>query len=201
MSTINPDLSKYVATRTASGAMAKRSDNIVAQTLEGMTVDEVKTVATGMGVENVDKYDSLNPGQIRMNLGNRIRGAMAKTEREYERALAAVGADKADAAQKKLARTGAHPESTLVKVANPVRKQVDKRWADADKERAAKEAAAEKAAAEKAKAEKAKKAAAQKAKAQKAKANGASKPAAKKAAPKRTRSRAKKDDAQTAASA
>lgn len=81
---IAPDTDKYVTSRAASGAKSLHTNDTVAIALDGLSIDQVKQVAGNMGVEEVNKYDHLNPGQIRMNLGNRIRGTFNKAEREKE---------------------------------------------------------------------------------------------------------------------
>lgn len=90
---IKPDVEKYVQTVAASGARSLNNGDTVAQSLAGATLDEVKKVASSIGVEDVDKYDHLNPGQARMNLGNRIRGALNKDESlapKFEKVITSV---------------------------------------------------------------------------------------------------------------
>jgi len=74
------DLSKYESfknVRTASGRPSIDVNDQVASKLRGKTLDEVYEVAAkvldlGEG-ELRNKYDHLNPGMQRMNLGNRMR--------------------------------------------------------------------------------------------------------------------------------
>jgi colicin import membrane protein len=121
---IRPNTESYSKGVSGSGARTLHKGDDVGEGLNGMTVDEVKTVATKMGIEDVDKYDHLNVGQQRMNLGNRIRGAIARMDKAEEGA----GTAKFD------------------KAITPIRKVVDKRIeADAKaKEKAAAERAAKK---------------------------------------------------------
>lgn len=60
-------------------------DDNIAEQLRGKELEDVYTIAsehTGVGVSDLkDKYEHLNKGMQRMNLGNRIRGAIAKKAR------------------------------------------------------------------------------------------------------------------------
>lgn len=125
---IRPNVEEYVGTRSASGSKSYHTNDDVANALEGATVEEVKTVAAAIGVDDVNKYDHLNAGQIRMNLGNRIRGLLAKMEKENEGSAV----------------------KALEKAAAGIRKAVTKRAADAEKEAEEKAKAKEAAKAEKA---------------------------------------------------
>jgi len=118
---IHPNIEKYADSRSASGSKTKHTNDHVAQKLAGATIEEVKTVAASIGVEEVNKYDNLNAGQIRMNLGNRIRGAVNRMEKDAE----GSGVKAFD------------------KAAASIRKAVEKREAEAAKaEKPAKKAAA-----------------------------------------------------------
>jgi hypothetical protein len=124
---IRPDVENYTKSRAASGAASMHTGDAVAKALEGANVDEVKKVASAMGLDDVNKYDKLNSGQIRMNLGNRIRGIVNKMEKDGE-------------------GTGV---AKLEKAATPIRKAVAKRVDEAEKAAKAKEEAVAKAKAEK----------------------------------------------------
>ncbi|KKN39793.1 hypothetical protein LCGC14_0739890 [marine sediment metagenome] len=91
---IKPDLSKYVSGVSGSGKKTKRSNDPVAQALDGFTVAEVYAVAcvmTDISVRDLQsKYGHLNIGMQRMNLGNRIRGAVAKLDKGHEKDKAVV---------------------------------------------------------------------------------------------------------------
>lgn len=91
---IKPNLGKYVTGVSGSGKKTKRSDHPVSATLDGFTLDEVYTVASKMtdvsqkGLK--EKYSHLNVGMQRMNLGNRIRGAVQKLDKMHEADKAVV---------------------------------------------------------------------------------------------------------------
>lgn len=72
---IRPDVSKMI--KTANGSYHK--DDALGHALAGLTVDQVKTIGTDLGVE-VGKYAHLNPGQQRMNIGNALRRISADPE-------------------------------------------------------------------------------------------------------------------------
>jgi hypothetical protein len=83
------DLSTYKVSekvRTESGRKAIDSDDATAKELRGKTLDEVYAIAgkeLGQTQKELkEKYQHLNIGMQRMNLGNRIRGARAKAKAE-----------------------------------------------------------------------------------------------------------------------
>lgn len=80
---VSADLNHYVVSqdiRTASGRRAVDSDDAVARELRGMELADVYERAAqelDVSVASLHKlYDHLNAGMQRMNLGNRIRGAI-----------------------------------------------------------------------------------------------------------------------------
>lgn len=73
---IKPDTSKWASTDGK-----KHTDDFVGHALAGLTLEQVKDVAGKLGFEG-DKYDHLNVGQQRMNLGNRLRAAVKDTGKE-----------------------------------------------------------------------------------------------------------------------
>lgn len=85
---IKPDLEKYVNGVSGSGKKTKRTNDPVAEALDGFTVEEVANVAARMcdipAKDLIAKYAHLNVGMQRMNLGNRIRGAVAKLDKAHE---------------------------------------------------------------------------------------------------------------------
>lgn len=92
---VKPDTSRYVVSddvKTASGRKAIDTGDDVATELRGMDLGEVyKLASRELGVtqkELHEKYDHLNPGMQRMNMGNRIRGVRAAAAREAEKAAA-----------------------------------------------------------------------------------------------------------------
>lgn len=77
------DLSKYMVNsevRTASGRPSVDAGDRVATNLRGKGLDEVYEIAAQVLEESAaslqSRYEHLNPGMQRMNLGNRIRAAM-----------------------------------------------------------------------------------------------------------------------------
>jgi hypothetical protein len=86
---VKPDLSKYVKGVSGSGKKTMRTNDHVAASLDGFTLDEVYRVASELTdtpeKEYRDKYSHLNVGMQRMNLGNRIRGAIAKQDKLREK--------------------------------------------------------------------------------------------------------------------
>ncbi len=86
---VKPDLSKYVKGVSGSGKKTMRTNDHVAESLDGFTLDEVYRVASELTdtpeKEYRDKYSHLNVGMQRMNLGNRIRGAIAKQDKAREK--------------------------------------------------------------------------------------------------------------------
>lgn len=91
---IKPDLEKYVNGVSGSGKRTKRADDPIAEALDGLTVDEVAGIASRMTdtpkKELIEKYAHLNVGMQRMNLGNRIRGAVNKLDAAHEKDKAVV---------------------------------------------------------------------------------------------------------------
>lgn len=86
---VKPDLSKYVKGVSGSGKKTMRTNDLVAASLDGFTLDEVYAVAQELtetaAKELHARYDHLNVGMQRMNLGNRIRGAIAKQDKAREK--------------------------------------------------------------------------------------------------------------------
>ena len=101
MSLIRPNTEKYISTRTAAGTKSMSNGDPVAKALEGLNNDEVKEIAEQMGVEDVNKYDHLNPGQVRMNLGNRIRGRAKAITLDLEKLRVAAEAEDSKASDRK----------------------------------------------------------------------------------------------------
>jgi hypothetical protein len=66
--TIRPNIANMVKTKGGS----YHKDDFIGTTLAGLTVDQVKVIATECGLD-VSKYNHLNPGQQRMTLGNSLR--------------------------------------------------------------------------------------------------------------------------------
>lgn len=91
---VKPNLETYVTGVSGSGKKTKRSDDPVAQALDGFTVEETANVAARLcdipAKDLLAKYAHLNVGMQRMNLGNRIRGAVAKLDKAHEADKAVV---------------------------------------------------------------------------------------------------------------
>lgn len=79
-----------VATTTASGNKSLDNGDAVALMLRGADLDTVyKIGAKELGVSEQElrtKYAHLNPGQQRMNVGNRVRAAIRKREAQQQAA-------------------------------------------------------------------------------------------------------------------
>ena len=82
---VKADREKYVSARSASGSKSLHSNDEVAKALEGAGVgDQYVLTSSLLGVtekELHEKYGHLNVGMQRMNLGNRIRGFIGKTDK------------------------------------------------------------------------------------------------------------------------
>ena len=79
-------LPRYVKTKLANGGSCLDNGDSVASHLRGLELGEVyELVADKLGCsekELMAKYSHLNPGQQRMNLGNRLRGFYKQLERQ-----------------------------------------------------------------------------------------------------------------------
>lgn len=133
---VRPDVTKYQAARSASGAKSLHNGDPVAVALEGATVDEIYALASeGIQVPEDElraKYSKLNDGMQRMNLGNRLRGIVNKLNKEKD----------------------GSGEKWIKSLASGLRQTVDARVKEAAKAKAAAEKERAAKAAEKAKAEK-----------------------------------------------
>ena len=68
------DKDKYVASRSASGKKSLHNGDGVAEVLAGLDVDAVHAIGTKILKEDTAaKYQHLNEGMQRMNVGNRLR--------------------------------------------------------------------------------------------------------------------------------
>ena len=86
----------YVATTSASGRPSLHNGDDLATLLSGLSPNDVARAAMAAVPECpqdlIERYSRLNPGQIRMNSGNRIRAAIKKgllTVDEVANAIAA----------------------------------------------------------------------------------------------------------------
>ena len=162
---VNADLENYTKAKAASGASSVNNGDEVATLLTGMNLDEVYEVAQEFADTEYD-YTHLNSGMARMNLGNRIRGFLTKSQGAIDKARDA--SDKANAAlvedgkKAKPFKEPKAPITVLEAICKPIRVGVNAREKVAVKEAEVKaKAAADKEAATKkaAEAKKVKKAA------------------------------------------
>lgn len=90
---IRANTEKYQRAKAASGAMSQHNGDAVAQTLVGLPLESVLAIANKMtSTDLTGKHAHLNVGQQRMNLGNRIRGAVAKINKSIKKAEDALAA-------------------------------------------------------------------------------------------------------------
>lgn len=87
---IRPNMSNYVPDKSGNGKRTHRTDDFVARTLAGKSVEDVRNFAGQLGIDH-SKWSHLNPGQQRMLIGNRLRTLMKqKDEPLTEEAITAV---------------------------------------------------------------------------------------------------------------
>ena len=80
---IRPDLSRYVRDKSGNGKRTHRTDDFVARTLAGKSVEAIKQGAALLGID-VAKWEHLNPGQQRMLIGNALRNRLADKKAPIE---------------------------------------------------------------------------------------------------------------------
>lgn len=73
--TITPNTEGMI--KTKGGSFHK--DDFVGSELAGLTIEQVKFIAFELGID-ANKYNHLNVGQQRMNLGNRLRSMTAEKD-------------------------------------------------------------------------------------------------------------------------
>lgn len=133
---IRPNMANYVPDKSGSGKRTHRTDDFVARSLAGKSVDEVKERASKLGID-VEKWAHLNPGQQRMLIGNRLRTLMKARENPLtEEAITAVFGEPVpeyDAEAAAAAKQAAAEERE--------RKKAEKAQKDAEKAAAAEEQA------------------------------------------------------------
>lgn len=87
---IRPDLKRYVRAKSGNGKRTHRTDDFVARSLDGKTVQEVLEGGAKLGID-VAKWGHLNPGQQRMLVGNALRHLLvAKKDPLTEEQITAV---------------------------------------------------------------------------------------------------------------
>lgn len=149
---IRPKLENYVRAKSGTGKRTHRTDDVVARTLDGKTLDDIKAGAQTLGIDH-SKWAHLNNGQQRMLIGNALRArltAKKEEERLSEKVLADVlgepvapyDAEKAEADAKaaaekreadKAAKETAKAEKAAANAAKAAEKQAAKEAAEAAK--------------------------------------------------------------------
>jgi hypothetical protein len=76
---IRPDLKRYVRDKSGNGKRTHRTDDFVARTLAGKSIDQIKEMSSQLGVEH-EKWAGLNIGQQRMLIGNKLRHFLDRTK-------------------------------------------------------------------------------------------------------------------------
>ena len=72
--TVNADRTKYQASRSAAGKKSLNNGDPVAEVLDGLSLDAVHALGKKLLKEDTaEKYQHLNDGMQRMNVGNRLR--------------------------------------------------------------------------------------------------------------------------------
>lgn len=81
---VDPD--KYQKAKSASGNASRNNGDAVATALAGQPLENVAAIAAEMcdvpAEDLLAKYAHLNVGQQRMNLGNKIRGAVNRMDKK-----------------------------------------------------------------------------------------------------------------------
>lgn len=131
---IRPDLNRYVRAKSGNGKRTHRTDDFVARTLDGKTLDQIKEGAALLGIDH-EKWSGLNNGQQRMLIGNAIRNRLtAKKEPlaesvvtdvfgppaepyDAEKAAAEAAAKEAEKAEKEAAKAAKKAEAEAAKKA------------------------------------------------------------------------------------
>jgi len=101
--------------KTAKGSFHK--DDLIGNALAGLNLAQVKMIASVLGLD-ANKYDHLNAGQQRMNLGNGLRRLSANPEAAEKIVALAGPAQEANAAEAEAVAA----EKAAVKEANAAEK-------------------------------------------------------------------------------
>jgi hypothetical protein len=80
----------YVVVTNAAKTKTKVCGDALSLALKDLTPDEVADLASGLLEKPVDLYDHLNPGQVRMNWGNRLRAAVKRGDLDPEVVMAEI---------------------------------------------------------------------------------------------------------------
>jgi len=83
--TVNPD--NYVQTTSASGKKSMRRDDEVANAMDGLPIESIHALGQKLLKEDTSaKYQHLNVGMQRMNVGNRLRKFVKEAAEGEDRA-------------------------------------------------------------------------------------------------------------------
>lgn len=90
---IKPYRAKYTTTRNATGRKTKICNDELSQIMTTLLPNEAVALAAKLldRPEVLTKYESLNPGQQRMNSGNLIRNAIKRDELTIQDVRSALG--------------------------------------------------------------------------------------------------------------
>lgn len=104
---IRANTENYQRAKAASGAMSQHNGDSVAVALAGLPLESVALIAAKMTSDDniAERYAHLNIGQQRMNLGNRIRGAVSKVNKAKEKAIVELAKFEALAPEAKEGKT------------------------------------------------------------------------------------------------
>ena len=86
---IRPDLNRYIRDKSGNGKRTHRTDDFIARTLAGKSIEQIKEGAGKLGVEYA-KWEGLNIGQQRMLIGNKLRHFIERTKTLGEGQVTAV---------------------------------------------------------------------------------------------------------------
>lgn len=91
---VRPDTENYTKSKSANGSSTLHNGDVVATGLASLLLDETYSVASKLldvAVATLEqKYENLNLGMQRMNLGNRIRGAVAQISKGNAKDIAKI---------------------------------------------------------------------------------------------------------------
>jgi len=80
----------YVTVTNANKAKTKVCGDALSLALKDLQPEEVAELASELLDKPANLYDGLNPGQVRMNWGNRLRAAVKRGDLEEDSVLAAI---------------------------------------------------------------------------------------------------------------
>lgn len=86
---IRPDLKRYIRDKSGNGKRTHRTDDFIARTLAGKSIEAIKTGAAALGVDYA-KWEGLNIGQQRMLIGNKLRHFIERTKTLTEEQVTSV---------------------------------------------------------------------------------------------------------------